>query len=153
MIDFVFENVQKFKENQVRQVIERSVFVTLKEIKFKKNFYLSVLVTNNIGIKKINKEYRKINKFTNVLSFPQNEIRFFNKKQQKIIIGDIVFSLEKILQESKDQKKSFSDHLSHMTIHGVLHLLGFEHKKHKDFITMKNKEILVLSKMEISSPY
>ena len=113
MIDFVFENVQKFKENQVRQVIERSVFVTLKETKFKKNFYLSVLVTNNIGIKKINKEYRKINKFTNVLSFPQNEIRFFNKRQKKIIIGDIVFSLEKILQESKDQKKSFSDHLSH----------------------------------------
>ena len=105
------------------------------------------------GIKKINNKYRKINKSTNVLSFPQNDERFVTKKKSKIILGDIVISLEKVIKESKLQKKQLSDHLTHMVIHSLLHLLGFNHEKLKDFKIMKKKEINVLSKLSISSPY
>jgi len=127
--------------------------VVLKEIDFKKKYYLSVLLTNDNGIKKINKKYRKINKSTNVLSFPQNEKRFVTKKIPKIILGDIVISLEKIIKESGILNKEFSDHLTHMVIHSLLHLLGFNHEKLKDFKIMKKKEIDALSKLSISSPY
>ena len=96
-------------------------------------------MTDNNGIKKINNKYRKINKSTNVLSFPQNDERFVTKKTSKIILGDIVISLEKIIKESKLQKKQFSDHLAHMVIHSLLHLLGFNHEKLKDFKIMKKK--------------
>ena len=153
MIDFNFEYLGSFSENQIKKIVKKSISEVLKEMNLKKKYYVSVLLTNDVGIKKINKKYRKINKSTNVLSFPQNEERFINKKTSKIILGDIVISLEKIIKESKIQNKLSSDHLTHMVIHSLLHLLGFNHKKLKDFKIMKKKEIYVLSKFSISSPY
>ena len=84
-----------------------------------------------------------------MLSFPQNDERFVTKKKSKIILGDIVISLEKVIKESKLQKKQLSDHLTHMVIHSLLHLLGFNHEKLKDFKIMKKKEINVISKLSI----
>ena len=153
MIEFNFEYLGSFSESQIKIIVKKSISESLKEMDFKKKYYLSVLLTDNNGIKKINNKYRKINKSTNVLSFPQNDERFITKKTSKIILGDIVISLEKIMKESKLQKKQFSDHLAHMVIHSLLHLLGFNHKKLKDFKIMKKKEINVLSKLSISSPY
>ena len=153
MIEFNFEYLGSFSENQIRIIVKKAISQGLKEMDFKKKYYLSVLLTNNNGIRKINKKYRKINKSTNVLSFPQNDERFVTKKKSKIILGDIVISLEKVIKESKLQKKQLSDHLTHMVIHSLLHLLGFNHEKLKDFKIMKKKEINVLSKLSISSPY
>ena len=153
MIEFNFEYLGSFSESQIKIIVKKSISEGLKEMDFKKKYYLSVLLTDNNGIKKINNKYRKINKSTNVLSFPQNDERFINKKTSRIILGDIVISLEKIMKESKLQKKQFSDHLAHMVIHSLLHLLGFNHKKLEDFKIMKKKEINVLSKLSISSPY
>ena len=153
MIEFNFEYLGSFSESETRMIVKKAISEVLKEMDFKKKYYLSVLLTDNNGIKKINKQYRKINKSTNVLSFPQNDERFITKKTSKIILGDIVISLEKIMKESKLQNKNLSNHLTHMVIHSLLHLLGFNHKKLKDFKIMKKKEINVLSKLSISSPY
>tara|TARA_Y100000589_G_C26854061_1_gene507163 strand:- start:322 stop:636 length:315 start_codon:yes stop_codon:yes gene_type:complete len=103
-------------------------------------------------MKKINFKYRKKNKTTNVLSFPQNENRYTGKTSL-IILGDIVVSLEKVYEESIKEGKQFYSHLSHMIIHGLLHLLGFDHSTKKNFEIMKRKEIFILSKLSISSPY
>lgn len=153
MIEFNFEYLGSFSEYEIKRIVKKAISEVLKEMDFKKKYYISVLLTNNNGIKKINKRYRKINKSTNVLSFPQNDERFITKKTSKIILGDIVISLEKIKKESKLQNKQSSDHLTHMVIHSLLHLLGFNHEKLKDFRIMKKKEINVLSKLSISSPY
>ena len=153
MIEFNFEYLGSFSESETRMIVKKAISEVLKEMDFKKKYYLSVLLTDNNGIKKINKQYRKINKSTNVLSFPQNDERFITKKTSKIILGDIVISLEKIIKESKLQNKNLSDHLSHMVVHSLLHLLGFNHEKVKDFKIMKKKEINILSKLSISSPY
>ena len=153
MIEFNFEYLGSFSENEIKMILKKSISEVLKEMDFKKEYYLSVLLTNDNGIKKINKKYRKVNKATNVLSFPQNDERLITKKRFKIILGDIVISLEKIIKESKLQNKKPSDHLTHMVIHSLLHLLGFNHEKLKDFKIMKKKEINVLSKLSISSPY
>mgnify|MGYP001446616120 FL=1 len=153
MIEFNFEYLGSFSEYDIKRIVKKAISEVLKEMDFKKKYYISVLLTNDNGIKKINKRYRKINKSTNVLSFPQNDERYLTKKTSKIILGDIVISLEKIIKESKLQKKQSSDHLTHMVIHSILHLLGFNHEKLKDFKIMKKKEINVLSKLSISSPY
>ena len=127
MIEFNFEYLGSFSENEIKMILKKSISEVLKEMDFKKEYYLSVLLTNDNGIKKINKKYRKVNKATNVLSFPQNDERLITKKRFKIILGDIVISLEKIIKESKLQNKKPSDHLTHMVIHSLLHLLGFNH--------------------------
>jgi len=153
MIEFNFEYLGSFSKNDIKRIVKMAITEVLKEMDFKKKYYLSVLLTDDKGIKKINKKYKKINKSTNVLSFPQNDERFVTKKKSKIILGDIVISLEKIIKESKSQNKQSSDHLTHMVIHSLLHLLGFNHEKLKDFKIMKKKEINILSKLSISSPY
>ena len=91
MIEFNFEYLGSFSEDQIKIIVKKSISEGLKEMDFKKKYYLSVLLTDNNGIKKINNKYRKINKSTNVLSFPQNDERFVTKKTSKIILGDIVF--------------------------------------------------------------
>ena len=84
MIDFIFENVETFQKKPIKVIINRAVAQVFNEISFKKDFYLSILLTNNLGIKKINKRYSFINKSTNVLSFPHNETRFFEPKKKKL---------------------------------------------------------------------
>ena len=152
MIDLSFEDVPEFRKAEITKLIKRSISVCVKEMRYNKKFYISIFVTNNVNMKKINLKYRKKNKVTNVLSFPQNEKRFFGKSSI-IILGDIVVSLEQIYEESQKQGKQFYKHLSHMIVHSLLHLLGFDHNTKKNFEIMKKKEIFILSKMSIASPY
>jgi len=153
MIDFFFENIQGFKKAEITDVIKKSVKTGIDEINFKKKYYLSIFITNNKKMKVINFTYRKKNKTTNVLSFPQNDISLTKGVSKISVLGDIVVSLEKVYEESVEQKKDFYSHLSHMIIHSLLHLFGFDHKSEKKFKIMREKEISILSKMNISSPY
>tara|TARA_B100000282_G_C31718597_1_gene484811 strand:+ start:214 stop:675 length:462 start_codon:yes stop_codon:yes gene_type:complete len=152
MIDLSFEDIPEFRKTEIKKLIKKSINVCVKEMQYKKKFYISIFVTNNVNMKKINLKYRKKNKVTNVLSFPQNEIRSFGKSSVTIL-GDVVISLEKIFEESQEQRKQFYSHLSHMIIHSLLHLLGFDHNTKKNYEIMKKKEVSILSKMAIPSPY
>ena len=152
MIDLSFEDIPEFRKTEIKKLIKKSVNVCVKEMQYKKKFYISIFVTNNVNMKKINLKYRKKNKVTNVLSFPQNEIRSIGKSSVTIL-GDVVISLEKIFEESQEQRKQFYSHLSHMIIHSLLHLLGFDHNTKKNYEIMKKKEVSILSKMAIPSPY
>ena len=153
MIDIFFENVSMDKRSELKSIIKNTIQFVVKELKIKKNFYISVLVTNNLKIKEINYQYRKINKETNVLSFNQNEERILDNKNLFIVLGDIVISVEKIISESREQKKKFKEHLVHMIVHSFLHLSGYTHDSKKDSELMEKKEISILSKMSIPSPY
>ena len=152
MIDLSFEDIPEFRKTEIKKLIKKSINVCVKEVQYKKKFYISIFVTNNVNMKKINLKYRKKNKVTNVLSFPQNEIRSIGKSSVTIL-GDVVISLEKIFEESQEQRKHFYSHLSHMIIHSLLHLLGFDHNTKKNYEIMKKKEVSILSKMAIPSPY
>ena len=81
-------------------------------------------------MKKLNKKFRKINKDTDVLSFPAEEKNFFKKDlklKKKVYLGDIALSYQYIEAIIKKQNKSFDDYFKKMLIHGVLHLIGYEH--------------------------
>ena len=69
------------------------------------------------------------------------------KAKDHLILGDIVISIEKIISEAEQQKKIFWDHLSHMLIHSILHLLGYDHENKNDAIMMENKERDIFTKL------
>ena len=91
----------------------------------------------------IRDRYRNKNKPTNVLSFPS-----IIQKNNENFLGDIIFSAETIFSEAKREKKSFKSHLIHLFIHGVLHLLGFDHAEQSSAEQMEALEVRVLKKLK-----
>ena len=126
--------------------------IKIKDLNFKKkNFYtLNLIFVDDKNIKKINKEYRKKTKTTDVLTFV-NSIK--NNKNINEIYCDIFFSAETIKKDSKKSIINFYDHITHLMIHCFLHVNGYDHKKETDFIKMKNLEEKILMKCDIESPY
>ena len=146
MIDINFDCEKKFQTIRLQKFVKNCVSQVVGIIDKKKNFYVSIYLTNNDKIKEINSEYRKIDKVTNVLSFPQNEERMITKSKKQFILGDVVISLEKISMEAMEQKKSFWDHLLHMIIHSILHLFGYDHQNDKEALLMEKAEKQILVK-------
>ena len=110
----------------------------------------SILLTDDLYMKEINKKWRKLEKATNVLSFPVNKQI---KEEDYFFIGDIVLSYETILSECKLRKKSFKDHFLHLLVHGFLHLLGYNHDNKRNEKEMEELEVNYLSKLNIKNPY
>ncbi len=106
----------------------------------KKSKNFTILLTNNRRMKILNKKFRNKNKVTDVLSFPfRNKI----KTNNNVYLGDIAISYEIIKKRSKNS--NFLMEFDKMWVHGYLHLLGYDHKKKKDFIKMKKIEDLILN--------
>ena len=101
----------------------------------KKEF--SILLTNNKKIKDLNFKFRRKNKPTDVLSFPLDE---------KDYLGDIAISYEFV--NMKSNLTSFSNELDKLWIHGYLHLIGYDHKKNKDYLKMQKKENQLIYKLD-----
>ena len=148
IIDIKFDCEKSFKTKEIKSFVKKSVDQTLEILEYKKRkTYVSVFLTNNEEIKKINSKYRNINQSTNVLSFPQNEKRMVSNLENYLVLGDIVISLEKILSEANEQKKNFFDHLLHMIVHSALHLYGFDHTNQKEWFVMEAKEKDIMKKI------
>ena len=109
----------------------------------KNNLEVSFLLTSDSNIRLLNKNYRNKDKSTNVLAFPMNQNTF----GEDYIVGDVVISLQRILSESKKLKIQKYKYLSKITIHGVLHLLGFDHKSSKQHEEMNRMEQKVFKKI------
>ncbi len=111
---------------------------------------LSILLTNDIKIKELNKEFRKKNKATNVLSFPDLELDFRTIDQfippnlNHLYLGDIAFSFDTINKEAKEQNIEFIAHFCHLLVHSILHLLGYDHQNDKEAEIMENLEMIIL---------
>ncbi len=120
---------------------------------------ISVLLTNDEEIKNINQQYRKKNKATNVLSFPMFDLapeqydEIFMTPITPIMLGDVVLSLPYLREEAERLAIAFEHHLAHLWVHGLLHLLGYDHINEHDAVQMETMEISILQKFMISSPY
>lgn len=110
---------------------------------------LTVRFTDKKEIHELNYEYRNMDKPTNILSFP-----FECPDEVSLpLIGDLVICNEILVQEAKDQNKSFNEHLCHLLIHGALHLIGYDHIKDDEASIMEGLEIKVLAKIGFKNPY
>lgn len=113
---------------------------------------MTIMLTNDRKISSLNRKYRHIDRPTDVLSFPIYEKEFgkYFGKEKCMLLGDIVISLETLKNESSRQGKSFRDHLAHLTTHGILHLMGFDHTKPTDAKRMVSIETLLLHKADLA---
>jgi probable rRNA maturation factor len=111
-----------------------------------KNTVITIIVCDNIYIHKINKNFRKKNKPTDVISFSYRENPFPDTKQKMEQLGDIYISLEKALENSIAYEASPADELKRLLIHGVLHLIGYDHEK-----SWKDAKIMTAKEAEIAN--
>ena len=114
-----------------------------------KNVAITVVLSTDAMIKKLNHDFRDQNKPTNVLSFPHR----YNKNQKDIYLGDIVLAFETLKRECKRDKKTLEQHTIHLVVHGVLHLLGYDHMTAKDAKNMEKLECDILSVLGYPDPY
>ena len=110
---------------------------------------VSLRIVSEQEITELNHKYRHINKPTNVLSFPFEPLPEVNVS----LLGDIVVCAKIIQDEASQQSKSIEQHWAHMVVHGVLHLLGYEHEEEQQAEKMESLEIDILSKSGFPNPY
>jgi probable rRNA maturation factor len=149
---------------EVVERIENTVMFTLEEEKVNIPWQISVLLVDNKSIKELNKEYRNIDKATDVLSFPM--LDFENGKVysevfdgtkpsaeyfdgEELVLGDMVISLEKALEQSEEYGHSFTREICYLTVHSVLHLLGYDHMEEDDKKIMRKREDHILEMLRI----
>jgi probable rRNA maturation factor len=132
--------IEKMLKNNVKKI-----YSSISRTRKKKNLEISVLLTNKTKMKKLNKDFRRILKDTDVLSFPHHEKNFFLKKRltavNKIYLGDLAFSYDYI----KKQKTNFTEYVNKIFIHGCLHLVGYEHDNLKNYKEMHSLERKLLA--------
>ena len=146
------------EENEkYKQKIEEVLDKCFEEEKLKGlNLYISVTLTIPEEIRKLNAEYRNIDKETDVLSFPmfeKAEIDDIVEKQIKSpleeTIGDIVISIQRVQEQAIEYGHSFERELSYMLVHGFYHLMGYDHIEEKDKKIMRPKEEKILNELKI----
>ena len=134
--------------------IKLSTNNTLKKMKdyfnSRLNYNLNIILSDKKLVKKLNREYKKNNKDTDVLTFVS---KISNKNLGKILYCDIFFSIDTIEEYIKKNNISLYDHYKHLLVHSLLHLNGYNHENDKQFNKMKKQEIIILKKIGISNPY
>ncbi|ADQ46283.1 protein of unknown function UPF0054 [Caldicellulosiruptor kronotskyensis 2002] len=143
-------------DQHISKIIEESIVNTIKVFLEEENFEISVFIVDNSFIKELNRNYRNVNKETDVLSFPIFE--FKNGKlledivimEDEIPLGDIVISIEKAAQQAKEFGHSLEREIAYLTVHSVLHLLGFDHIEEDDRKVMREYEEQILQSMGLT---
>jgi probable rRNA maturation factor len=111
---------------------------------------ISFLLTDDAGARELNRSWRGLDKPTNVLSFPGNPLPSPEGVRH---LGDIALAYETIAGEAEMERKSFSDHLAHLIVHGTLHLLGHDHEVESDAEAMEALEVDALARLGLADPY
>ena len=132
------KNPKKYFSKKLKKISKIVTFFKGKNITF------SILLTNSLNMKKLNKKFRNRNKSTDVLSFPSfslNNLKFIKKKN--FYIGDIATSYEII--NSRSQKNNFLLEFDKVWVHGLLHLVGYDHIRNQDYYKMDKIEKRILN--------
>ena len=143
---YIYQKEAKWNSAEINTV--RKV---LKTSKVHRNG-LTIRLSNDKDIKAFNLKWKGINKSTNILSF-LNNVKVFSFENNVIYLGDIIISYDTLFKEVKNRKIDFKDHLSHILVHGILHLKGYTHNKEEDTRLMQNEEKRLLKNLNVKNPY
>jgi probable rRNA maturation factor len=114
---------------------------------------LAVMLTDDAGIRTLNLNWRGIDKPTNVLSFPALQPPAGALSDAPRMLGDIAIAYQTTRKEADDEQKPFDHHLSHLAVHGFLHLIGYDHENDDDAEAMESLETEILAQLGIPDPY
>lgn len=126
--------------------VRKAIEAAFAHVGVEEQFDIVVLLTNDAEMQALNRQFRRKDAATNVLSFPAPEAMHPH-------LGDIAFGYETCVREAAEQNKRLCDHLSHLSVHGALHLLGYDHIIDAEADDMESLERDILSGLGIADPY
>lgn len=145
--------------NEARRLIQRAISAALREEKVPDDCEVSVLLTDNEGIHELNRDYRGVDRPTDVLSFPANELSpgefdadlcERDPETGRVFLGDMAISLEKCETQAEEFGHSFERELMYLTVHSTLHLLGYDHVDEAEMKRqMRGREDAIMSRLGI----
>ena len=164
---YIENNQSKIEvKDELNDLLEKVINFTIKEEKLDVDVEVSLLYVDNDEIKNINSEFRKIDRATDVLSFPMlsypegevykdvyykdRELLERNLDNGILVLGDIVLSLERAEEQRLEFGHSFLREAAYLTVHSVLHLLGYDHMNDSDKEKMRRREEEILNKFQIT---
>ena len=145
-VEIKYMDLKKNKEYE--DIINKVIEECFRIENLNSNLYVSIVLTNPENIRKINSQYRNIDKETDVLSFPmfeKDELPELNNISHEEVLGDIVISIDRVQKQAEEYGHSFNRELSYMVVHGFYHLMGEDHIEEEDKKIMREKEEKVLS--------
>ena len=155
MYEITYQNIKENQEYEetIKKVIEKCY---KEENLLESKLIITITLTNNENIKIINKEYRNIDRATDVLSFPMFEKEELDKKianndfGYEDILGDIIISIKRVEEQAEEYGHSFERELSYMVVHGFYHLMGYDHMEEEEKVEMRKKEDKILNELKIT---
>ncbi len=147
MIDVLFDNRQDVMEitDENMKAVENAIDAVLEEEGCEGDYEVSVSFVTNDEIKELNRDYRNVDSETDVLSFPMDDDEF----NGVIILGDIVLSTQKIIEQANDFGHSLEREMLYLTVHSMLHLLGYDHMNASEKDEMRSKEKEIMKRLKI----
>jgi probable rRNA maturation factor len=148
-VDLLVESTRWSGIAEVKALLRRAVGAAAAELSTG-GVELAIVLTDDSAIRLLNRQWRGIDKATNVLSFPAQDAAECGRPP---LIGDIVLAYETIAREARTQRKPFAHHLAHLAVHGFLHLNGYDHERDDDAEAMEGLERKILRRLRVPDPY
>ncbi len=136
----------------LEQLTERAIGAALVHAEADMNVEISVLFASDAEAARLNTEWRQKTYAPNILSFPASQTQDVPEGEPKPL-GDLILAVGTVTREAEDQGKPLTSHLTHLIVHGTLHLLGFDHVEERDARRMETAEIAILAGLGVKDPY
>lgn len=156
MYEITYLNIEKGKEDWER-IVEKVLKKCFEEEGLiDSKLIMTITFTTPEEIRKINKKYRKIDRATDVLSFPMFEKAELDEKIKnkdflyEDVLGDVIISIDKVKEQAEEYGHSFERELGYMLVHGFYHLMGYDHIEEEDKKIMRPKEEKILNELKIT---
>jgi probable rRNA maturation factor len=148
-IDVIVDSKMWTTEPDAEEIVRRAI-VQAADIVTAGDVELAVMLTDDAAIRALNNQWRGLDKPTNVLSFPAPAAL---QGDSPVHLGNIAIAYETVAREAESEGKPLAHHLSHLAVHGFLHLLGYDHESEPEAEAMEQQERAILARLRIPDPY
>lgn len=151
-VDILVQSPLWAAEPAAAATVRRALEAAARGRRIRKDGEIAVILTDDAAIRALNRKWRRIDRPTNVLSFPAPPDRA-EDRAGPALLGDIVIAYETTAREAAAEGKPFSRHLAHLAVHGFLHLLGYDHDSEAAALEMERIEAEILARLDVPDPY
>ncbi len=146
-MNLLFDDRQEDIEitNDMLDIVKISIAEVLKEEEIDENVQVSISFVGDEEIQRLNKDFRGVDSSTDVLSFPMDD----EFQIEETMLGDVIINTKRVLEQAKEFGHSNTRELSYLTVHSILHLLGYDHMEDEDKEIMRSKEKSIMDSLKI----